>query len=175
MMMKRLQDLTKDRSGASAIEFAFVAPAMIFFFVASIALFDAFRTYQNIVEANGIVADVISRQTSVDAAFVSNIYGVFKNLQQDSTAPSALRISSIKKTAGAYKLDWAKTSGTSGMLKAQVLDATTLPNISDGDSVIYVEGATTYTLVSNIFGFGEMEFAERAFTRPRFIGSVTFN
>ncbi|MDR7143237.1 pilus assembly protein [Rhizobium sp. BE258] len=174
-MITLLKDLLKSRSGASAIEFSFVAPVMIFFFIGSVAVFDMFRTYQNIVEANGVVADVISRQTSIDATFVSNIYGVFTNLQQNSTAPSALRISSIKKTAGVYKLDWKKESGTVSLLKAQVLDSSTLPQITDGDSIIYVEGATTYTMLSNILGFGQMTFAERAFTRPRFISAVAFN
>jgi Flp pilus assembly protein TadG len=174
-MITLLKDLLKNRSGASAIEFSFVAPVMIFFFIGSVAVFDMFRTYQNIVEANGVVADVISRQTSIDATFVSNIYGVFTNLQQNSTAPSALRISSIKKTAGVYKLDWKKESGTISLLKAQVLDSSTLPQITDGDSIIYVEGATTYTMLSNILGFGQMTFAERAFTRPRFISAVAFN
>ena len=174
-MITLLKDLLKNRSGASAIEFSFVAPVMIFFFIGSVAVFDMFRTYQNIVEANGVVADVISRQTSIDATFVSNIYGVFTNLQQNSTAPSALRISSIKKTAGVYKLDWKKESGTVSLLKAQVLDSSTLPQITDGDSIIYVEGATTYTMLSNILGFGQMTFAERAFTRPRFISAVAFN
>jgi len=174
-MITPLKDLLKNRSGASAIEFSFVAPVMIFFFIGSVAVFDMFRTYQNIVEANGVVADVISRQTSIDATFVSNIYGVFTNLQQNSTAPSALRISSIKKTAGVYKPDWKKESGTVSLLKAQVLDSSTLPQITDGDSIIYVEGATTYTMLSNILGFGQMTFAERAFTRPRFISAVAFN
>lgn len=174
-MITLLKDLLKNHSGASAIEFSFVAPVMIFFFIGSVAVFDMFRTYQNIVEANGVVADVISRQTSIDATFVSNIYGVFTNLQQNSTAPSALRISSIKKTAGVYKLDWKKESGTVSLLKAQVLDSSTLPQITDGDSIIYVEGATTYTMLSNILGFGQMTFAERAFTRPRFISAVAFN
>ena len=174
-MIRILKEFLKSRSGASAIEFSFVAPVMIFFFIGSVAVFDMFRTYQNIVEANGVVADVISRQTSIDATFVSNIYGVFTNLQQNSTAPSALRISSIKKTGGVYKLDWKKESGTVSLLKAQVLDSSTLPQITDGDSVIYVEGATTYTMLSSILGFGQMTFAERAFTRPRFISAVAFN
>jgi Flp pilus assembly protein TadG len=173
--MRIFKNFLQNRSGASAIEFSFVAPVMIFFFIGSVAVFDMFRTYQNIVEANGVVADVISRQTSIDATFVSNIYGVFTNLQQNSTAPSALRISSIKKTAGVYKLDWKKESGTISLLKAQVLDSSTLPQITDGDSIIYVEGATTYTMLSNILGFGQMTFAERAFTRPRFISAVAFN
>jgi Flp pilus assembly protein TadG len=173
--MRIFKNFLQNRSGASAIEFSFVAPVMIFFFISSVAVFDMFRTYQNIVEANGVVADVISRQTSIDATFVSNIYGVFTNLQQNSTAPSALRISSIKKTAGVYKLDWKKESGTVSLLKAQVLDSSTLPQITDGDSIIYVEGATTYTMLSNILGFGQMTFAERAFTRPRFISAVAFN
>ncbi|WP_283195298.1 TadE/TadG family type IV pilus assembly protein [Rhizobium sp. AN80A] len=166
--------LIHERSGASAIEFALLAPILLFFFLASITVFDLYRTYQNIVQANGIVADVISRQTSIDNAFVSNLYSVFTHLQQNSTAPIALRISSIKKTAGAYRLDWTKESGTAGLLKAQVLNASSLPELTDGDSVIYVEGAASYTAMTNILGFGTMTFAETAFSRPRFIGAIVY-
>ncbi|MBO9122842.1 MULTISPECIES: TadE/TadG family type IV pilus assembly protein [unclassified Rhizobium] len=166
--------LIRERSGASAIEFALLAPILLFFFLASITVFDMYRTYQNIVQANGIVADVISRQTSIDNTFVSNLYSVFTHLQQNSTAPIALRISSIKKTAGVYKLDWTKESGTAGLLKAQVLSSSTLPQLTDGDSVIYVEGAARYTAMTSIMGFGSMTFAETAFSRPRFIGAIVY-
>ncbi|MDM9647538.1 TadE/TadG family type IV pilus assembly protein [Rhizobium sp. S163] len=166
--------LIRERSGASAIEFALLAPILLFFFLASITVFDMYRTYQNIVQANGIVADVISRQTSIDNTFVSNLYSVFTHLQQNSTAPIALRISSIKKTAGVYKLDWTKESGTAGLLKAQVLSTSTLPQLTDGDSVIYVEGAASYTAMTSIMGFGSMTFAETAFSRPRFIGAIVY-
>ncbi|WP_018898554.1 TadE/TadG family type IV pilus assembly protein [Rhizobium sp. 2MFCol3.1] len=174
MLKHALSRLIRERSGASAIEFALLAPILLFFFLASITVFDMYRTYQNIVQANGIVADVISRQTSIDNTFVSNLYSVFTHLQQNSTAPIALRISSIKKTAGVYKLDWTKESGTAGLLKAQVLSSSTLPQLTDGDSVIYVEGAADYTTMSNIMGFGSMTFAETAFSRPRFIGAIVY-
>jgi Flp pilus assembly protein TadG len=175
MMFKRfLLRLAHERSGASAVEFALIAPMMAIFFLSSITVFDMYRTYQNIVQANGIVADVISRQTSVDSTFVSNLYSVFTHLQQNSKAPIALRISSIKKTAGAYKLDWTKESGTAGLLQPQVLSATTLPQLTDGDSVVYIEGASSYTAMSSILGFGTMTFAETAFSRPRFIGAIVY-
>jgi Flp pilus assembly protein TadG len=166
--------LLRERSGTSGIEFALVVPMMLFFFLASITVFDIYRTYQNIVQANGIVADVISRQTSVDSTFVANLYSVFTHLQQNSTAPMALRISSIKRTAGVYKLDWTKESGTVGLLKPQVLSATTLPQLTDGDSVVYIEGTTSYTAMSSIINFGKITFAETAFSRPRFIGAIVY-
>jgi Flp pilus assembly protein TadG len=174
MLKHAFHRLIRERSGASAIEFALLAPILLFFFLASITVFDMYRTYQNIVQANGIVADVISRQTSIDNTFVSNLYSVFTHLQQNSTAPIALRISSIKKTAGVYKLDWTKESGTASLLKAQVLSTSTLPQLTDGDSVIYVEGAASYTAMTSIMGFGSMTFAETAFSRPRFIGAIVY-
>jgi Flp pilus assembly protein TadG len=174
MLKHAFSRLIRERSGASAIEFAILAPILLFFFLASITVFDMYRTYQNIVQANGIVADVISRQTSIDNTFVSNLYSVFTHLQQNSTAPIALRISSIRKTAGIYKLDWTKESGTAGLLKAQVLSTSTLPQLTDGDSVIYVEGAASYTAMTSILGFGSMTFAETAFSRPRFIGAIVY-
>ncbi len=174
MIKSLLHRLVRERAGTSGIEFALIAPMMLFFFLASITVFDMYRTYQNIVQANGIVADVISRQTSVDNTFVANLYSVFTHLQQNSSAPMALRISSIKKTAGVYKLDWTKESGTAGLLKPQVLSATTLPQLTDGDSVVYIEGTTSYTAMSSIIGFGTMTFAETAFSRPRFIGAIVY-
>ncbi|KQV68263.1 TadE/TadG family type IV pilus assembly protein [Rhizobium sp. Root1220] len=174
MSWRMFSRFARERSGASAVEFALIAPVTVFFFLASVTAFDMYRTYQGIVQANGIVADVISRQTSVDTAFLTNVYGVFTHLQQSSTAPSALRISSVKKTGGAYKLDWKKEIGKTSLLKPQLLNATTLPQVTDGDSVIYVEGATTYTALTSILGFGTLTFSETAFVRPRFIGAIVY-
>jgi Flp pilus assembly protein TadG len=175
MSRSLIKRLCFDRSGVAALEFAFVAPVVILLFVGSITLFDMYRAYQNIVEANGIVADVVSRQTTVNDAFIANLYGVFTNLQTDKTAPNALRVSSITKTGGVYKLAWKKESGKTTLLKPQVLDTTKLPDISDGDSIIYVEGTTDYSVATPLLGFGTINYAESAFTRPRFIGAVAYN
>lgn len=174
MRMKNapLARLFADRKGTSGIEFALTAPVIICLFLGSVTLFDIFRTYSKIIEANGIVADIVARQMSVDDAFFTKTYGVFTNLQADHSMPNALRVTSVVWKDGKYKAEWTRQGGTVNLLPRQILDATTLPEIPSGDSIILVESVTRYTTISSLLGFGAFNYVENAFTRPRFIAVV---
>ncbi len=163
--------LTND-AGTSGIEFALTAPIIILLFLGAATLYDLLRSYNRIIEANGIVADVVARQMTMDDAFFSKTYGAFVNLQADKSMPNALRITSVVWKDGKYAADWTKKAGTTALLPEQKLDAATLPTIPAGDSIILVEGVTQYTALAALFGFGTVTYSENAFTRPRFTASV---
>lgn len=173
-MIRKLKALLFDRAATAGIEFALTAPVIILLFVGGVTVFDIVRSYQKVVEANSVIADLVARQTSIDKAYFDNLYGVFTNLQASATAPKAMRISSIVRTANAYTLAWSKSAGTTTLLPTQKLDSTTLPNIAVGDSIIYIEGTAEMGLLSTIIGFGKITFHETAFTRPRFIAAVGY-
>jgi Flp pilus assembly protein TadG len=164
--------LLADRAGTSGIEFALSVPIIILLFLGGTTLYDLQRANNRIVEANGIVADIIARQMSVDDAFFTKTYGAFTNLQADKAMPHALRVTSVVWKNGKYTADWTKQAGTTTLLPEQKLDTTTLPTIPSGDSIILVEGVTQYTAIAELFGFGTVTYSENAFTRPRFTASV---
>ena len=164
--------LLSNEAGTSGIEFALTFPVIILLFFGSATLYDLLRSYNKIVEANGIVADIVARQMTIDDAFFTKTYGAFANLQGDKSMPNALRITSVVWKDGKYAVDWTKKAGTTSLLPEQKLDATNLPTIPSGDSIIFVEGVTQYTAIASLFGFGSVTYSENAFTRPRFTASV---
>lgn len=164
--------LLANEAGTSGIEFALTLPIIILLFLGGTTLYDLLRSYNRIVEANGIVADVVARQMTMEDAFFSKTYGTFAALQADKTMPNALRVTSVIWKDGKYTVDWTKKAGTTALLPEQKLDTTTLPTIPSGDSLIFVEGVTQYTALATLFGFGTVTYSENAFTRPRFTASV---
>lgn len=172
MRIALFKNILADRRGTSGIEFALTAPVIILLFVGGVTLFDIFRSYNRIIEANGIVADIVARQMSVDDAFFSKTYGVFANLQADRSMPNALRVTSVIWKDGKYKAEWTRQGGTTTLLPGQTLDATTLPTIPSGDSIIFVESVVRYDTISSMLGFGTITYSENAFTRPRFTAAI---
>ena len=173
-MIRRMKSILRDRAGTAGIEFAITAPVIILLFLGGVTLFDIFRSYQKIIEANSVVADLISRQTSIDKAYFDTMYGVFANLQADPTATRALRVSSVTRSGSNYVVAWSKVAGSEALLPTQKLDTQTLPNITSGDSIIYVEGSAEFPVMLSILGFGKIVYHQTAFTRPRFIGAVAY-
>ncbi len=164
--------LLANTAGTSGIEFALTVPIIILLFLGGATLYDLLRSYNRIVEANGIVADIVARQMTMDDALFAKTYGAFAALQADKSMPNALRVTSVIWEDGKYTVDWTKKAGTTALLSEQKLDATTLPTIPSGDSVIFVEGVTQYTALAALFGFGTVTYSENAFTRPRFTAYV---
>lgn len=70
---RKLGRLSRDRKGASAIEFAFLAPVLISLYVGSFEVTEAYNAAGKVLKAAGTVADVVSRQPSVDTAFLSQM------------------------------------------------------------------------------------------------------
>jgi Flp pilus assembly protein TadG len=169
-----LARMLTDRRGTSGIEFALTFPVIVLLFLGGVTLYDNLRSYYRIIEANGIVADLISRQTSIDDSFYTRLYGIFSHLQADHEARHAMRVTSVTFQGGIYKVAWTKASGTTTLLPQQVLDATTMPAIPAGDSVIYVEGVAEYRTISDILSVGTITYSDQAFSRPRFISAVAY-
>ena len=118
-MIRRMKSILRDRAGTAGIEFAITAPVIILLFLGGVTLFDIFRSYQKIIEANSVVADLISRQTSIDKAYFDTMYGVFTNLQADPTATRALRVSSVTRSGSNYVVAWSKVAGSEALLPTQ--------------------------------------------------------
>jgi Flp pilus assembly protein TadG len=70
---KRLARLLSDRRGASAIEFAFLAPILISIYVSSFEITEGYNTAGKVLKAAGTVADIVARQDSVTKSFLNEM------------------------------------------------------------------------------------------------------
>lgn len=69
----RIERLASERSGASAIEFAFLAPILIAIYISSFEITAGYSVSQKTLKAAGSIADIVTRQDAVDKAFLSEM------------------------------------------------------------------------------------------------------
>lgn len=106
---KRLSSLGRDRSGASAIEFAFLAPILIAIYISSFEITTGYSVSQKTLKAAGSIADIVTRQDTVNKAFLSEMIDAAEATIAPSPAPGLkLKITGVTiDSAGNAKVLWS--------------------------------------------------------------------
>lgn len=107
--LARMQKLLADRRGASAIEFAFLAPVLISIYVSSFEITEGYNTAGKVLKAAGTVADVVSRQSTVDKAFLNEMVDTVEaTIAPHATDGLTLKITGVTvDSAGNAKVLWS--------------------------------------------------------------------
>jgi len=104
-----LRRLGSERSGASAIEFAFLAPILIAIYISSFEITTGYSVSQKTLKAAGSIADIVTRQDAVSKAFLSEMIDAAEATIAPSPAPGLkLKISGVTiDSAGNAKVLWS--------------------------------------------------------------------
>lgn len=127
-MAERLRRLAQERSGASAIEFAFLAPILIAIYISSFEITTGYSVSQKTLKAAGTIADIVTRQDSVDKAFLSEMIDAAESTIAPSPAIGLkLRITGVTvDSSGAAKVLWSwNESGGKPYAKGSTVDLPT--------------------------------------------------
>lgn len=172
MMARRsLQDLRRHQGGASLVEFALLAPVLIFLLLGAVTLFDLFRNAQSVEKATFTVGDMMSRQTAMSQANLDAMLSLVRHMVP-SASDGGLRVSSISKSGGRFVVNWTRTSGSA--IPTTPVATTTVPNIAEGDSVLLTESFVPHRAFFAAFGIDAITFGAQAANRPRFVSSIAF-
>ncbi|WP_258159462.1 TadE/TadG family type IV pilus assembly protein [Rhizobium sp. TH2] len=82
-----LRDVARDRSGASAMEFAFLAPILLAIYISSFEITTGYSVAQKTLKAAGTIADIVTRQETVNKAFLSEMVDTAEATIAPSPAP----------------------------------------------------------------------------------------
>lgn len=104
-----LRRLLRSDDGASAIEFAFLAPVLICIYVSSFEITEGYNTAGKVLKAAGTVSDIVARQSTVDKAFLSEMIGTAEAIiAPHSTEDLTLKITGVTiDSAGNPKVLWS--------------------------------------------------------------------
>ena len=159
--------------GTVAIEALIVLPALFALYVAVLVWFDAYRNNTLAMKATYTVSDILSRQNSVDEAYMDGLNDLMTYLVPSLIEPR-IRITSIiydedDPADGKYRLDWSYGTGGLDPLTQEDLDSDTawMPIMGDDESVIVTETQVLYNTAFNV-GWGPQVWDNRMVTRPRF-------
>ena len=108
-LAERARSFGRERSGASAIEFAFLAPILIAIYVSSFEITTGYSVSQKTLKAAGSIADIVTRQDTVTKAFLSEMIDAAEATIAPSPAPGLkLKITGVTiDSAGNAKVLWS--------------------------------------------------------------------
>ena len=167
------QPLWRDERGASAIEFAFLAPILLVVLMGTATLFDLFRNAQNVEKSTFTVGDILSRQTSVNDASLAALLSLVRHTVTTAD-DGGLRVSSITRKGGKLVLDWSKIVGATASVGSSAIPYGVVPDLANGDSIILTESFVPHSAMVAAFGLDVVTFQARAVHRPRFVGTIVF-
>ncbi len=182
---RMLSRLLAERDGVAVVEFAFVAPIMLFLLIAAVDLGNAITTNRKVTAAVQSTADLVTQERQLSDAEVDNAFNAFDLMMSpfDPSERNALIYSVVMDVdTNALSVDWEEKRGLSP------ITATTddLPDglLTPGNSIIVVK--TNYNhktllrgiLMSLLGGGGNVSYQmeDEAFLHPRrvpFIPRVT--
>ena len=163
----------RDERGASAIEFALLAPVLLMVLVGTVTMFDLFRTAQSVEKATFTIGDILSRQTALSDAELSERMSMLRHTVA-SADDGGLRVSSFTRKGGKLEQDWSEVVGNAASVGSAPIPEDILPQIANGDSVILTESFVPHAAMVAAFGLDVVVFTGRAVHRPRFVGTIAY-
>ncbi|MEO1292391.1 MAG: TadE/TadG family type IV pilus assembly protein [Pseudomonadota bacterium] len=199
MLRALLSRFRRDDRANATVEFVIVFPLMVLCLIGGFVYFDVFRAQSKAGKALYTVTDIMSRQESVDEAFLEDLYVLIDNLLPNASDNKYLRITSVTHDGTSYEVDWSwvrnpdaalasKDAGDDAddddegdaendlslmhELTSARLPLAVMPAVAEHDSVVLLELTVPYTPLVDFVGIPEMEWTPRTVVRPRFIGSI---
>lgn len=169
----RLRRFVVARKGSAALEFAIIAPMMVFLLFGSVDLLDALSANKRVQNAASSLADVIARDTEISDAEVAGFWAALDILMfPDDGANVKIRVTSVTILSSSNaRVVWSEGRGMS----PRVADsAVTLPAemMTAGTSVIMTESTYSYSSPLGFLLPGPITISHTAYRRSRLVDPI---
>ena len=172
-LMQRLRRFGRATGGLAALEFAIIAPMMIFLLFGSIELIDMVIANRRVQNVAASVADVISRDTSVSDEEITGLWRATEVLMYpESVTTLRTRVSSISIIdSSTARVVWSEGHGLVARVPNTTVD---LPDqmMVAGTSIIYAETEYDYVPLIGILQTSNMRMIHDAYRRSRLIDPI---
>jgi Flp pilus assembly protein TadG len=168
-MSKLLRSFSRDRDGASAVEFAILAPLLITLYFGCVEITDGIATDRKVTLTAGALANLTSQSQTITVDGMTNILNASAAIIKPySVGNLAATITCLKiDDAGIAKVKWSATlNGTARAANSTV----TLPDAAlqiPNSSLVWSEVSYNYTPVVGYTITGSIPLADQMFMSPR--------
>jgi Flp pilus assembly protein TadG len=168
-MTKLLRSFKRDREGASAVEFAILAPLLITLYFGCVEITDGIAADRKVTLTAGALANLTSQSQTITVAGMTNILNASAAIIKPySVGNLAATITCLKIDAdGNAKVKWSATlNGTARTAGASVTlpsEALAVPN----SSLVWSEVNYNYTPVVGYTITGSLPLSDQMFMSPR--------
>lgn len=175
----------RDRRAATAVEFAVIVPLALLLLIGEYTLTDAMSTQRKVTITAHTIADLVARQSSVDATLMSEILNASAqivspyNMANTSVVVAELTTDGTGNTTVTWSQAVNGAALTQGSpftlpdsVKQAVLSEQGTPPVPV--SLIYANASFKYTPVLKSNLFGPMVFSSSYYENPRTIGCIPY-
>jgi Flp pilus assembly protein TadG len=159
----------RDRRGAAAVEFAFVAPLMILLYCGIAELTQGMMADRRTSHVASIIGDLVAQDTQVNQTEMNDVFNVGKAvIAPFPTSTLAMRITSVRADAGGTpRVIWSQTSGAMTALGAG--GAVTVPTglLAANESVIMAEATYVYSSALQKVMTTPITLSQKYYLKPR--------
>jgi Flp pilus assembly protein TadG len=158
----------RDRRGAAAVEFAFVAPLMILLYYGIAELTQGMMADRRTSHVASIIGDLVAQDTQITQTEITDVFNVGKAVVAPfPTGALSMRVTSVKADSGGTpKVVWSKTSGSMTVLSGTVSGVPT-GLIAANESVIMAEATYIYTSPVQKAITTPITFTQKYYLKPR--------
>lgn len=162
-----------DRRGVSAVEFALIAPVVIFFYFGLAEFCQGFMAQKRMGRTAAAVADLITQNESVTTADITDVFEVGALMMRPfPAAPLEQRVTAVtRQTNGQVRVDWSRAKGMTARGQGSLV---TVPEglIASGESLVMTEITYDYTSPFGELLPGLTHFSHTYYLRPRKVDQV---
>jgi len=176
-ILAKLATFLRDERGSLTAEFVLWVPVLGFWFALSVGVFDAYKSRNAAAKTANTIADIITREDTVDNAFLDNLLLLEQRLLPRAPSGEQLRISSIQYTAAnGYTVRWSRAMGGGQQsLTDADIPLGIMPTMAELDTIILTEVDIPWDPFDFVSVVDPQPWSFEIVARPRFVTEILYN
>ncbi|MEO1038385.1 MAG: TadE/TadG family type IV pilus assembly protein [Pseudomonadota bacterium] len=159
---------SRDRDGASAVEFALIAPFLITLYLGAVQVSQALNADSKLTSAANAVGDLVAQDDVITDNELDDIFEAAGIIMEPYDVDAmVMRVSSVRMdNDGDIFVDWSDAQGIDPLGDdAQPV----IPNgiLVEGESIVLVEAGYNFTTPFKVEGFESLTLSDTVYLRPR--------
>jgi Flp pilus assembly protein TadG len=174
--LKSIRRKLADKRGVVAVEFAFILPIMLLFYVGAAEISQAVACYRLTQLTNSTVVNIISQYVTIsESTQLPDIFAASQDVLTPYPSTGALIVVSgikIDPNTGVATIDWSESNTGAG--KRLVGSVITVPQaFKSGGYLIYGETTYAYKPGIDLINMGTVNLRSQLFMLPRASSTIT--